>query len=56
MMRRMILFTILALSAVSGLYAVLDGVDSRGFQITAQKGELQEVSITPERVPPMPLA
>lgn len=46
-MRRMILFTILALSAVSGLYAVLDGVDSRGFQITAQKGELQEVSITP---------
>lgn len=47
MMRRMILFTILALSAVSGLYAALDGVDSRGFQITAQKGELQEVSITP---------
>lgn len=47
MMRRMSLLIMFMILSVSMLSARLEEVDNRGFQVTAQKGKLQEVSITP---------
>lgn len=46
-MKKTILVLIILLTGLSVLFAVLSPVDHRGFQITAQKGEVHEVSITP---------
>lgn len=46
-MRRLMMCSILLLAVFGDLFATLSSVDFRGFQITAQRGEIQEVSITP---------
>lgn len=46
-MRRLMMCSILLLAVFGDLFATLSSVDFRGFQITAQRGGIQEVSITP---------
>lgn len=46
-MRRLMILPIVLMASLGSLSAALSHVDFRGFQITAQRGPIQEVSITP---------
>ena len=46
-MRRLMILPIILMASLGSLSAALSHVDFRGFQITAQRGGIQEVSITP---------
>lgn len=46
-MRRLMILPIVLMASLGSLSAALSHVDFRGFQITAQRGGIQEVSITP---------